>query len=89
MTTDTADLTTQTRLLTADDLLRLCSEGVRDELIRGVLCETMPAGIRHGKIAMRLGGRMMYFVDAVRVGTVVGTDSGSGSNVSPISHSFP
>ena len=29
--------TTQPKLLTADDLLRLHSEGVRGELIRGVL----------------------------------------------------
>ena len=36
--------TTMTKLLTADDLLRLDSEGVRGELIRGVLHETMPAG---------------------------------------------
>ena len=34
------------RLLTADDLLRLSGEGVRGELIRGVLCETMPTGQR-------------------------------------------
>ena len=40
--------TTLTKLLTADDLLRLDSEGVRGELIRGVLYETMPAGMEHG-----------------------------------------
>ena len=51
MTTTT---TTEAKLLTADDLLRLYSEGVRGELIRGVLCETMPAGYQHGKIVMRL-----------------------------------
>ena len=34
--------TTRPKLLTADDLLRLYSEGVRGELIRGMLCETMP-----------------------------------------------
>ena len=38
--------TIETRLLTADDLLRLYGEGVRGELIRGVLCETMPTGHR-------------------------------------------
>ena len=32
--------TTETRLLTADDLLRLYSEGVRGELIRG--CSARP-----------------------------------------------
>lgn len=48
--------TAKPKLLTADDLLRLYGKGVRGELIRGVLHETMPAGLRHGKIAMRLGG---------------------------------
>ena len=32
--------TTKRKLLTADDLLRLYSQGVRGELIGGVLCET-------------------------------------------------
>ena len=41
-------MTTQPKLLTADDLLRLHSQGVRGELIRGVLYETMPTGWRHG-----------------------------------------
>ena len=31
----------EVKLLTADDLLRLYSKGVRGELIRGVLCKTM------------------------------------------------
>ncbi len=42
--------TTQTKLHTADELLRLSSEGVRGELIRGVLCETMPADGEHGEV---------------------------------------
>ena len=42
----------ETRLLTAEDLLRLDAKGVRGELIRGVLCETMPAGYEHGTIVM-------------------------------------
>lgn len=40
--------TTEAKLLTAADLLRLDGEGVRSELIRGVLCETIPTGQRHG-----------------------------------------
>ena len=35
---------TDTELLTAGELLRLDSRGVRGELIRGVLHETMPGG---------------------------------------------
>ena len=45
---------TQTKLITADDLLRLYSQGVRGELIRGVLCETMSAGGEHGEIVVNL-----------------------------------
>jgi Uma2 family endonuclease len=68
--------TTETKLLTADDLLRLDSEGVRGELIRGVLCETMAAGQRHGKIVMKLGAALTNFIDPRGLGTLVGSDSG-------------
>ena len=68
--------TTETRLLTAEDLLRLHSEGVRGELIRGVLCETMAAGQRHGKIVTRLIVRLGNFVEPRELGTLVASDSG-------------
>ena len=68
--------TTETRLLTADDLLRLYSEGVRGELIRGVLCETMPAGHRHGSIVANLVGELRAFVKPRRLGWLVASDSG-------------
>jgi hypothetical protein len=45
---------TETKLLNADDLLRLHGQGFRGELIRGVLCETMAAGVDHGKYVMNL-----------------------------------
>ena len=73
MTTTT---TTEAKLLTADDLLRLYGEGVRGELIRGVLCETMPAGQRHGKIVLRLGAALFNFVEPRALGTLVASDSG-------------
>ncbi len=73
MTTTT---TTETTLLTAGDLLRLSSEGVRGELIRGVLCEAMPTGHRHGKMVMNLGGALWTFVKPRRLGTLVASDSG-------------
>ncbi|MDE2640898.1 MAG: Uma2 family endonuclease [Chloroflexota bacterium] len=68
--------TTQTKLLTADDLLRLYSQGVRGELIRGVLYETMSTGHEHGKIVMNLGIELGIFIKARRLGTLVGSDSG-------------
>ncbi len=68
--------TTQEKLLTADDLLRLHSEGVRGELIRGVFCETMPAGRIHGKVASIVISILMSFVRPRRLGQVIGTDAG-------------
>ena len=71
MTTTT---TTEARLLTAGDLLRLYGEGLRGELIRGVLCETMPTGIEHGKTVASLVAALVHF--AGELGTVVASDSG-------------
>ena len=68
--------TTETRLLTAADLLRLDSEGVRGELIRGVLCETMSTGELHGKIVTNLVGELWAFVKPRRLGTLLASDSG-------------
>ena len=68
--------TTETRLLTADDLLHLYSQGVRGELIRGVLCETMSTGQRHGKIVVNLSAELRTFVKPRGLGTLVASDSG-------------
>ncbi len=67
---------TATRLLTADDLLRLYSQGVRGELIRGVLHETMPTGYAHGKIAVNLSAELRYFVKPRKLGSLTASDSG-------------
>ena len=68
--------TTEPKLLTAADMLRLYSRGVRGELIRGVLCETMPTGELHGKIVMRLGGALFGFIEPRGLGTLFASDSG-------------
>ena len=68
--------TTLTKLLTADDLLRLDSEGVRGELIRGVLHETMPAGMEHGEIVMNLGILLGGFIKPRKLGRLTGSDAG-------------
>ena len=64
--------TTKPKLLTADDLLRLYSQGVNGELIRGVLCKTMPPGRRHGRIQAKLIIRLGAFVESRKLGFVVG-----------------
>jgi Uma2 family endonuclease len=68
--------TTKPGLLTADDLLRLYSQGVKGELIRGVLYETMPAGGRHGDVAGALLSEVRVYVRPRRMGRVGGADTG-------------
>ena len=68
--------TPKTKLLTADDLLRLYSRGVRGELIRGELHETMSTGREHGELVMNLGGLMTVFIRPRRLGRLYGSDSG-------------
>ncbi len=67
---------TATKLLTADDLLRLDSQGVRGELIRGVFHEIMSSGVEHGKIAMKLGILLGIFIMPRKLGTLVASDVG-------------
>ncbi len=68
--------TAKSKLLTSDDLLHLYSKGVRGELIRGVLSETMPAGEMHGKVVMRLGRLLGNFIEPRQIGTLTGSDAG-------------
>ena len=72
MTTASVDA----KLMTADDLLRLSSRGVRGELIRGVLCETMPTGYAHGKIVVSLAAFLSNFVTPRKLGSLTASDSG-------------
>ena len=75
MTTATATKTAS-GLITADDLLRLSSDGVRGELIRGVLSETMPTGHEHGQIAANLTILLGVFVKPRKLGALTTSDSG-------------
>ena len=68
--------TAKSGLLTADDLLRLYSEGVKGELIRGVLHETVAAGGEHGDIAGALIGEIRGYARPRRLGRVGGSDTG-------------
>ena len=68
--------TIETKPLTAGDLLRLSSAGVRGELIRGVLCETIPTGQEHGEIAATLAAELVVFTRTGRLGRVTTSDAG-------------
>ena len=67
---------TKTKLLTADDLLRLYGQGVRGELIRGELHETTSTGINHGRTVTKTVIRMGSFIEPRQLGTLVGSDTG-------------
>lgn len=68
--------TAKNKLLTAEDLLRLSSQGVKGELIRGVLRETVSVGRVHARIAGRIITGINNFVIPRRLGQVGGTDGG-------------
>ena len=60
---------TTSGLMTADELFRL-GDGVRGELIRGVLCEMGPPGTEHARVAARLSGELYIFLKSHRLGEV-------------------
>ncbi len=68
--------TAKNKLLTADDLLRLNSQGVKGELIRGVLCETVSVGMEHSFIAGNILSALHSHIRPLRLGRVGGTDGG-------------
>ena len=67
---------TDTKRLTADDLLRLYGEGVRGELIRGELCQTMPTGQEHGEIVVNLTVLLGTYVKPRKLGRLTASDAG-------------
>lgn len=64
------------QLLTSDDLLRLYNKGVRGELIRGVLHETLPAGMRQGMVNMAMATALGEYIYPRRLGHLFGMDAG-------------
>ena len=68
--------TTKQKILTADDLLRLYSKGIRGELIRGELRETMSVGLEHGEIVVNLAIELGAFIKPRRLGRIAASDIG-------------
>jgi len=63
-------MTTQTKAMTADDLLDLPDDGFRYELVEGDLRKMPPPGRRHGRIIMNLSTPLDQYVRAQRLGEV-------------------
>ena len=62
--------------MTAEELLRLPENGKRYELVGGELREMVPAGARHGDVAMTLGILLGQHVRAERLGRVLAAETG-------------
>ena len=61
----------QTALITADELARM-RDGDEFELVRGKLVRVIPPNAPHGRIAVEIGARLLAFVKARGLGTVLG-----------------
>ena len=62
--------------MTAEQLMDLPDDGRRRELVDGELREMAPAGFRHGRVAVRIGGRLDEFVRSRKLGAVAGAETG-------------
>lgn len=67
----------ETRVITADELLRMPDDGFhRYELVRGRLLTMTPAGSLHGAVSMRLALAIGSHVEQHRLGVVFSADTG-------------
>ena len=69
-------MTTQTRLMTAEELLAMPDDGYRYELVRGELRKMAPASFFHGTSAMRIGAPLAIYVIENRLGEVCAAETG-------------
>jgi len=65
-----------TQLQTADDLWHLPDDGLRRELVKGVVCTIPPAGFEHGVVTINLSTPLDQHVRPNRLGVVVGAETG-------------
>lgn len=69
-------MTTQSKLLTAEDLWNLPEDGFRHELVRGKLTSMTPPGGAQGAVVSLIAMRLSQLVWAQRLGAVVAGDAG-------------
>ena len=69
-------MTVSTKLMTADELLRLPDDGKRYELVEGTLNETPPAGTERGLIAMKAGSILYQYAHERGLGEVFAAETG-------------
>jgi Uma2 family endonuclease len=68
-------MSTVTRVITADELLRMTGDQ-RRELVKGELRTMAPAGFEHGRVIMKLAKLLAIHVDNNKLGVVLGAETG-------------
>lgn len=66
----------ETRVHTADELLRMPDDGFRYELVQGELIRMSPAGTEHGQIGLNIAVHLATYVRAHRLGMTLSSDTG-------------
>lgn len=66
----------KTKQLTAEELAQMPDREERTELVKGELRTMAPAGRRHGIVAMKIGGRLLQFVEEHELGEVYAAETG-------------
>jgi len=67
---------TQSKLITADELLLMPNTKYGCELVRGKLTRYMPTGVLHGIVSAKIGSLLSNFVSANSLGIVLGAETG-------------
>jgi Uma2 family endonuclease len=68
--------TTETKLMTADELLRMPDDGFRYELVKGELKRMSPTGDEHGRVTMELAYALYQHVKLNNLGRVYAAETG-------------
>jgi Uma2 family endonuclease len=68
--------TAETKLVTADELLRMPDDGFRYELVKGELKRMSPTGDEHGRVTMEMAYALYQFVKLNNLGRVYAAETG-------------
>ena len=68
--------TTETKLVTADELLMMPDDGFRYELVKGELKRMSPTGDEHGRVTMELAYALYQYVKLNNLGRVYAAETG-------------
>jgi len=68
--------TTETKLMTAEELLALPRGTFRYELVEGELRQMSPTGYKHGAVTARLTGALIHYVEENDLGEICAAETG-------------